>query len=508
MKKLLALLLALAMLLSFAACSQQQETPGPNISDEPKPFVDGDDGKPYEVNIIYRISPQDAKQTKAVVDHINNNILPDLLPNTTISITFIPQSEYMQTMKLKFASEEKMDLVLTMVSLGYADFASQEAYEAWDYYLPLLEGTISNFPETWLDATRVAGQIYGIPNYQITARANTVSLHTSMIQKYNIDVSKIKTYEDLAEYYYKPLLAGGEFSNGSLVYPQVGHIWTNNQGEIYDTWGLEQITDLLVVDKDDPTKVLNLFETDAAKSSYEMLLDWANKGYMNADVYSAGTSSTAMYKQGLIGSRQDGWQVDHEKNIKNSYGQDVTVVQLSEPLVTTSSVRSTMTSLAWCSKNPYRAAKVYELINTNEELFNAICYGVEGVHYTKNSDGTVTPITDSGYNISGYAYQIGNTKNQWPVAGRAEDYVEQWDTLNKNAKSGLLLGFGFDTTNVQTEMASVQAIYGAYREGFIYGKYSDVEATLKEMNDKMYAAGLQRIIDVCQKQLDEWYASK
>jgi len=39
------------------------------------------------------------------------------------------------------------------------------------------------------------------------------------------------------------------------------------------------------------------------------------------------------------------------------------------------------------------------------------------------------------------------------------------------------------------------------------GVVTDVEATLKEMNDKMYANGLQTVIDEAQRQYDEFVAA-
>lgn len=41
-------------------------------------------------------------------------------------------------------------------------------------------------------------------------------------------------------------------------------------------------------------------------------------------------------------------------------------------------------------KNPERALMALGLLRNDEEINDLFCYGVEGVHYQNNGDGTVT----------------------------------------------------------------------------------------------------------------------
>ena len=47
-----------------------------------------------------------------------------------------------------------------------------------------------------------------------------------------------------------------------------------------------------------------------------------------------------------------------------------------------------------------------------------------------------------------------------------------------------------------------------YKKPLETGSVSDVEATLKDFNDKLYAAGLQKVMDLKQEQLDAWLATQ
>ena len=55
--------------------------------------------------------------------------------------------------------------------------------------------------------------------------------------------------------------------------------------------------------------------------------------------------------------------------------------------------------------------------------------------------------------------------------------------------------------------AAVEAIRTQYAPLLKAGVVDDVQATLNEMNEKMYANGLQAIIDEAQRQYDEFVAA-
>ncbi len=516
-KRMLALLLSAVTILSLTVGCGKTEGKSEEVATEKveaeateeaveEVSADKDNGEQYDVNIIYRIAPQDEAATQAVLDYINNDILPDLLPNTTISFTFIPASEYVEQIKLKSAAGEKMDLMLSMASYGFTDFAAQSAFLPWNEYLELMPNTKEVIPEEWFEGTTINGEIYGIPNYQITARSYAICIDKDMAEKYNVDIDQINSMEDLETLCLKPMKEGGEYKNGSIVRYPVG-VWTNSQAEAFDLAGLEQISGMLVVEKDNPNVIKNMFETDGISNNLALVRHWTEEGYYSFDNIDGIDEATQM-TQNLVGVRLDGYQPYWDAHLKTAYDRDFLVKTITEPLVTTASVRSTMTALSYTSENPYRAAKVYDLINSNEELFNAICYGIEGVNYNWNDDGTVSTVADSGYAIHNWSYQYGNTMNQYRLSGKQEDYTKLVDDLNRSASTSNTFGFAFDGTNVVTEVASCNAILDLYKDGLNNGKYEDVQATLDQMNEELYAAGLQKIIDEAQAQMDAWVASK
>ena len=85
------------------------------------------------------------------------------------------------------------------------------------------------------------------------------------------------------------------------------------------------------------------------------------------------------------------------------------------------------------------------------------------------------------------------------------DVWEQTKEWNKTGVKSKAYGFVFNTAPVSNEIAAVQNVYDQYKMSLECGVV-DPEETLKEMNEQLYAAGLQAIIDEKQAQLDKWAA--
>ena len=71
-------------------------------------------------------------------------------------------------------------------------------------------------------------------------------------------------------------------------------------------------------------------------------------------------------------------------------------------------------------------------------------------------------------------------------------------------------GFMWDASEYQTQITALQNALATYRpalETGSVGGVANVESTLKALNDALYAAGLQTVMDAKQAQLDEWLAA-
>lgn len=87
--------------------------------------------------------------------------------------------------------------------------------------------------------------------------------------------------------------------------------------------------------------------------------------------------------------------------------------------------------------------------------------------------------------------------------GDNPDLWENIKNFNDSAQKSATSGFAFGTSNVATEITSVQNVYEEYQMSIEYG-FVDPVTAIPEMNDKMMEAGLDKIIEEKQTQLDEW----
>ena len=200
-----------------------------------------------------------------------------------------------------------------------------------------------------------------------------------------------------------------------------------------------------------------------------------------------------------------------ETQLKAETGYDMTVVNLYPADTSTSTVQTLQYCIAQNSEHPDKAIQFLNLLYTNADVANLLAWGIEGKHYVKTEDGHITfpegvDATNSGYNLV-QGWLVGNQFITDVWEGDDLDVWEKMDEFNKSATVSKAMGFTFDNAPVKTEYAACSAVLTQYRVALECGAM-DPDQTLKEFNDALYAAGLQKIMDEKQKQLDEWAAGK
>lgn len=89
------------------------------------------------------------------------------------------------------------------------------------------------------------------------------------------------------------------------------------------------------------------------------------------------------------------------------------------------------------------------------------------------------------------------------------DPENKWEEFKKFNDAGInapLLGFNFDTSKVTNEIAAVQNVKEEFWAPLMTGSV-DSEEYLTKANEKLKAAGLDKIIAEAQSQIDAWKAA-
>jgi putative aldouronate transport system substrate-binding protein len=184
------IMLCLAVMLAATACTQENSSsPSPASSTKVEE-------KPVELTwyyIVYEM-PTDLP---AVQNAVNAYIQPKI--NATVKLMPIIESAYGQKMNTMLAAGESFDLAWT-ARWGGGDYTNRVLKGAYLDLDTLLEKTPklkAAMPElAWTD-TMLAGKIWAVPNYQVAAKAEGFIIQKRFIDKYKIDVSKIKTQADI-----------------------------------------------------------------------------------------------------------------------------------------------------------------------------------------------------------------------------------------------------------------------------------------------------------------------
>ncbi len=478
--------------------TQQSSSPEQTQTDAPLEEVELTWYYPNTLQSVQDIELVQAEMNKIVKEKINASI--KLMP--------LDWGAYDQKMNVMTGAGEEFDLMFTAPwSNNYFQNVSRGALLPLDDLLvkhaPALHATV---PESVWDATRVNGKIYGAINWQIIAMPYGVVIDKKMVEKYNINMDAVNTYEDL-----EPYLAAWNEPFTPLMYAKDNVDPFSRQPTYFgmDSIGEDSSVGWIRL-ADDKLQVVNQYTTDEFKQFTALMHKWYNAGYFPKDAaLHTSAQNSASAKAGQLEFFAFGSPIKPgvETEMKNAYQVDVVAKPLSEAVITTNRAIATMTGISSTSKNPERAMMFLELINTDKNLYNLISNGIEGVHYTKVTDNVIQKSTENtGYNPNS-DWMFGNQFNAYYTS---PDIVGIWELtheLNLSAKASPLIGFSFDPEPVKTELAQTSGVYQQYKDALLSGT-ADPGTLLPEFLEKLQQSGAEKIISEKQRQIDEWLKNK
>lgn len=448
----------------------------------------------------------------SLVNEKVNEIVKEKI-GATVKLVQIDWSSFDQKMNMMISTGEEFDLCYTSPQRNdYYNNVSRNAFWELDELLEKYgKQTKAQIPEEVWNAVRVNGKIYGVINYQIMATAYGFAVQREMADAAGFDWANVKSYKDIEpmlkyikeNYPTKIPLSYNKASNlffGAL--PLFG----------FDAIGGNTIPGVVRIN-DETHTVINQYDTPEFKELIETMRDWYKKGYLKKDAATSEeyASDKAAAKFGIlmpeylaIDTTEEDLRPD--ENYVGS-GAPYYAKKLTPAYVTTDRVTATMTAISKTSKHPEKAMQFLELVHTDEELYNLICWGIEDKHWKRvnyqDLDGKtveVEQIPDSGY-AQNRAWMFGNTSKLW--LSKNDMGTERWTKINDEAVKTDLLGLAFDSSSVQTEMAACNAVIAEYLNSLVSGSV-DIETEYPALLEKLEISGADKIVAEKQRQLDEW----
>ena len=259
-------------------------------------------------------------------------------------------------------------------------------------------------------------------------------------------------------------------------------------------------------------QLVNLFETPYYEDAVRKAREWNEKGYILPDASTNPDTGVSYYKTGKVATTLSLIHPGVPTDNSNMTGIKSDAVTVNPAFTNTQQVGAIIQSIPTTCENPEKVLEFLNLLYTDEAVYNALVWGVEGTHYV-HVDGSDEWITypegvtadTSGYTLSA-TYAFGNRYLSYIWNTDPENLNEKFREFNDSAIKSNALGFIFDPSEVKAEVAAVQAVFDQYRLPLENGVI-DPDENLPKFIQALKDAGIDTVIAEKQRQLDEWAAA-
>lgn len=501
MKKVISVCCILAITFStlIGCSSSTPDTTSPQSEDAPSE----ESANPSHIRMAFLYIGEEPADLQMVQDAVNKISIDEI----NVEVEFVPISlfQYGDQLNLMISGGEQLDVAAAFPSLSVL-YSKGQLMPLDDLITEYGQGLAEEVGQDYLNGCRLGGEIYGIPILCGFAYSSGLSYSVDLAEELGIDMSNVTSLDDLdailAEVHEKDpdiYAIAAKSTSASLV----NQMLTCDM--LSDSIGV-------LMDPENGTTIESLYETETYKQLALKVRDWYEKGYIMKD--QASTSETLLSliaaDKAFCGITNYTPGIEMEQ-MSSTNGKRVKVIPFSDPLVSSTSVSvSTMCIPITCSDTT-AAMKFLNLLYTNAEVINLIDWGIEGVHYVKNEDGTIcypdgVTAETSTYNI-GTQFMNANELLSYVWEGNDPNLWQEKVAFEENAIASNALGFNFDSSSVKTQMTAVSNVINQYEDALGNGTV-DVESTLPQFIKALKDAGIDDIITEKQKQFDEFLATK
>lgn len=468
----------------------------------------GDDSKPVVLTWYYPddVSPHTDKMWEELNKYLQEKI------NVVVDYKVVPWGEYTtKTNTIKSAGQE-FDIMFE--SGSYASTVNQGAAAPITEYLDTAGKDMKEaIPESVWKAATINGDIYGVPTYKDSAAVwgfiynKTIADEAGIEIPESIDISTegLETFyrnaKEKIDAHYGP-------DNDILVTKGFSMIdpFETLSGRI----AVANISGDPMFAGRQPGEVFSIYGEPEVLEYYKMV-----RGLVEDKIYPMDTKNMDVnpYKQdgtlfsemvmGYVDFPANGWSNEYETGF----------IPADNTYMTTLNATFGTNIVGVNSKNAEKAVELLNLINTDNYVANTIRFGIEGEYYNVTEDnrldfaGTLNEDPSARAYYRWYGWQFGNIFAMSLPVQENDALFEKLEEANEKALPADHIGFVVDTSNIVNELASISAVTAKYDENLIFGMVQDVEGNLAKMNAELETAGLQKVLDEVQKQVNEWRAA-
>ena len=417
-------------------------------------------------------------------------------------------ASYSQQMNLMMSGSEQLDEIITLGGNLYLTGVQNRQYtdlEENGLLQTYGQGIIDAVGMDFINACRVGGVLYGLPNNRdMAVGKGCFAFRTDILEAVGYQFQKSGEIEKGTMDTINDLFAKihAQFPDIEVYRPVTGALGQNANvdylgGNVYG----------VLMDSGSTLNVVNFFETDFYRNYCNQVYTWNRAGYISPDAEIDTTAVGDLVKAGVLAAYNTGGKPGIKAQEGNLCGYDMTIIQTGVDFMSSSAVAGFPWVMPINTVDPVASMKWLNMIYTDADMMNTICWGLEGVHYVQGADGLLTFPSGVDASTSGYNHAMNwMFPNQYLLKVWTGDDPNLWTNMrsfNNNSGKSKALGFAFDSSSVSTEMTSVINVYEQYQKSLEFGIMDPAEG-IPQMNSAMKSAGLEKIIAEKQSQLNAW----
>ena len=494
MRKILSLVMALAMLLSMTSFASAEE-----------PVV-----------LEWYVLEGSAPSNQMVWDAINEYMVEKI--NVKINFHYINGDEYTAKMQPMLMSGQKLDIVNVNGQLPYVEWVKKGAFMPMDDLLQYAPETAALVGEDFFNAMKIDGKVYAIPSVKDSVQMYSARFNKTLNEELGLTIpTEINGYFDMVDYLYEAKKAR-DAKDPSIS--EMGIPITRCYADFEKWVQFESINKLLGTNVEgipgiaaaaaDGSEVFSIFQTEEYAKMCRTIMQMRLDGLLyNGDVwyYDSDKIFNVHYVLNDIGS---GWvEAGQYADDPVQKRWETAFVPYKDNVAMTSYLHQAANAISATCEHPVEAMKALELINTDEFVATALRFGLEGSHWTLNEDGTLntegTLNMNNDNNFYWYGAQFGAiVKSKVPASKGTAQFMEKLAVANAKAKAGNM-GFIFDPSPVQNEVAACSAKIDEFNTNLKFGKHESMEnvnAALAAFSAALDEAGIAKVVAECQAQLN------
>jgi len=447
----------------------------------------------------------------AVFKEINAKLKEKI--NATIEGEFLDWSDWAQKYPLKLAANEDFDLIYSANWAGYNDQAMKGGF------LELTEDMLAKYmPKTWelmpkvsWDQAKVDGKLYMVPQNRGESVEKLILYREDLRKKYNLpEINSPESYANYLKTIAKNEKGIVPFTpeTGDWKYHNLDRVLLKQQNE----WNMFDLDMPFAFKLKDPKgQVFNVYETQEFKDLANYYKDLADNNAWSKNALNSKNDHQQDFKQGKTAS------ITHNNGTlgalmalmrQENSPYEVALADINQGKAKSVAISTQNgTSIHATSKNAERALMFIDLMQNDPELHNLIMLGIEGVHYNKVGDDKYEA-TDKNPNFTGFSNWDFNSplnRDNVDFPQEASDLAKGWESMVYHYP---LETFVFDNSNVKTEIANVGNVMLRYAIPLEYGVVKDVDKGIAELNQQLKAAGVDKIQQEMQSQIDAFLAKQ